>query len=430
MATLTAYKPFDINTFPVDLLNGNNIIHTSTVNRYEEATRAYEYRGTDFAYTGPPLFELADGIINEYVFQTRTSSSSWVTTLHITGLSIDYSVATGFQSYEDLRGYIFGGNDVFNGSSGNDVFNGYAGADSFFGGAGDDLYIFDNPGDVVTELPGEGLDTIRSTVGLVVPDNVENVVLLGSAAADLTGNAQANSLSGTSGANVLDGGRGPDALSGLAGHDTYYIDSGADSVTEPAGAGTDEIVSLVSLTLPANVENATAAEGVAVVAVTGNSLNNVIAGNDAANVLDGAGGNDDLSGGGGDDTLIGGDGNDLLSGGDGLDVLLGGAGTDRFRFDVAPDGGNVDRIMDFAPGTDDLEFSTWVFGALTGNFADEFVKGPGVEALGADDYLLYDTSTGQLYYDADGSRTDDAPHLLATLQGAPNLTAGDLLVAS
>lgn len=41
-------------------------------------------------------------------------------------------------------------------------------------------------------------------------------------------------------------------------------------------------------------------------------------------------------------------------------------------------------------------------------------------------HFAYDQSTGKLYYDAGGSSTPDATHLIATLQNRPTLTAGDL----
>jgi Ca2+-binding RTX toxin-like protein len=46
-------------------------------------------------------------------------------------------------------------------------------------------------------------------------------------------------------------------------------------------------------------------------------------------------------------------------------------------------------------------------------------------ATAAADRILYDTSTGELYYDADGAA---AAILFATLTGAPEITAADFLL--
>ena len=45
------------------------------------------------------------------------------------------------------------GNDTLNGGTGNDTLQGGIGGDSLVGGAGDDLYIVDNAGDIVAEVP-------------------------------------------------------------------------------------------------------------------------------------------------------------------------------------------------------------------------------------------------------------------------------------
>src|SRR5213075_1008536 len=47
----------------------------------------------------------------------------------------------------------------------------------------------------------------------------------------------------------------------------------------------------------------------------------------------------------------------------------------------------------------------------------------------ATDRVIYNTTTGQLFYDADGNGAG-AAQLLATLQGAPALAATDVLVMS
>ena len=78
-----------------------------------------------------------------------------------------------------------------------------------FGGTGNDTYVVDNVGDVVTELDGEGTDTIQSSMSfsLAALAFVENLTLTGSAALSATGNGLDNVLIGNSGANVLTGGR-------------------------------------------------------------------------------------------------------------------------------------------------------------------------------------------------------------------------------
>ena len=59
---------------------------------------------------------------------------------------------------------------------------------------------------------------------------------------------------------------------------------------------------------------------------------------------------------------------------------------------------------------------------------DRFAFGDGLTA-GADatDRIIYDTSAGNLYYDADGDGAG-ASLLFATLQGAPTLHADDIAV--
>ena len=78
------------------------------------------------------------------------------------------------------------------------------------GGAGDDTYFIDDPGDVVVEDAGGGIDTVVVSVGLdAAPTNIEDVQLVGGGHA-LTGNAGDNTLSGNGGDDTLDGGRGDD----------------------------------------------------------------------------------------------------------------------------------------------------------------------------------------------------------------------------
>jgi Ca2+-binding RTX toxin-like protein len=121
-----------------------------------------------------------------------------------------------------------------------------------------------------------------------------------------------------------------------------------------------------------------------------------------------------------------------LLGGFGKDTLTGGAGLDTFRFETAPNAlTNLDTITDFSLADDTIELENGIFKALiaTGALnAESFKSGAGViTAADANDYLIYNTTTGALYYDANGSKTGAAIQI-ATLTTKPLLTASDFWI--
>lgn len=143
--------------------------------------------------------------------------------------------------------------------------------------------------------------------------------------------------------------------------------------------------------------------------LTGDANANMLQGAGYADVLKGLAGNDWLVGNVGNDTLDGGSGNDTLIGGNGKDTLDGGAGSDLFVFNVAPNAsGNMDTIGDFQSGADKIQLSRAIFKAFGASAssltASQFWSGAGVvKGHDADDRVVYNTTTGALYYDADGS---------------------------
>jgi len=82
------------------------------------------------------------------------------------------------------------------------------------GGQGNDAYFVDNPGDLVTEQPGEGTDTVYASAHYRLGANVEHLVLQGSADLQGYGNDLANAIFGSSGNDLLDGSAGADWMSG------------------------------------------------------------------------------------------------------------------------------------------------------------------------------------------------------------------------
>ena len=116
------------------------------------------------------------------------------------------------------------------------------------------------------------------------------------------------------------------------------------------------------------------------------------------------------------DYLLGGSGNDILRGLQGNDTLVGGAGNDTFVFNTATNAlTNVDTLVEFnaggnvSPTVDKIALDPVVFAALAAGTAavdsGEFRASAGGNAAETDDFILYDTTTGSLFYDADGNTT-------------------------
>ena len=292
------------------------------------------------------------------------------------------------------------GDDTITGSSGDDTINGLGGTDSLQGNAGNDSL---NGGAGRDDLHGgEGNDT------LVAGDN------------DASGQSQ-----------LMAGGPGDDVMIGSATGDVYIVDSLGDRLTDTGGR--DAINVSISYTAPDWAEQV-ALMGSEPLSLTGHSFASSLYGNDGANLVQGLGGNDWLGGGLGNDTLIGGDGADTLHGLSGKDRLEGGSGTDDYSFWLtAPGAADADTIVGFATGTDFITLDGSVHANLGtgGRFQagdQRFLAAPGASS-GEDtnDRVVYNTTTGELWYDADGSFAG-AAQLIATLQGAPTLAATDILV--
>jgi Ca2+-binding RTX toxin-like protein len=265
-------------------------------------------------------------------------------------------------------------------------------------GAGEQVLIADVRG---TDLVATDITVINGTAsGGTINGTPGNDSLVGGAGNDtINGNAGNDTLRGNAGDDSLDGGSGTDLLDGGVGNDFYVVTTG-DTLTD--AGGNDTVVALNSWALGSGFENlilaTSAADG------SGNSVSNVIQGNASNNVLRARDGNDTVTGGG---------------------------GSDFFDFTTAPSTANADTITDFAT-VDQLRFEDAAFTAIgaTGTWgaADgRFWASTAGTAHDANDRVVYNTTTGALYYDADGSGAGAAV-LVATLQGAPTVSASDITV--
>ena len=290
-------------------------------------------------------------------------------------------------SIEGLTGSRY--NDLLIGNTVANVLNGHAGADRMFGGNGSDIYYVDHAGDVVTETNATastgGTDSVYSSLGsYTLGVNVENGRIMATGSANLIGNGLNNVLYAGAGNNVLHGGAGSDTVDYSYATSAVRVNLGVTIAQATAGSGSDTLIAIERL--------------------TGSKYNDVLSGST---------------------------GNNKINGGAGNDILSGAAGLDIFRFSNALSAtANVDTIKDFASVYDSIELENAVFtklsvvGALA---AANFKANTTGRATDSNDYVVYETDTGRLFYDADGSGAGVSV-MIATLTGAPTLTHADIFV--
>jgi Ca2+-binding RTX toxin-like protein len=140
-------------------------------------------------------------------------------------------------------------------------------------------------------------------------------------------------------------------------------------------------------------------------------------------------------GNGGNNVLTGTSGNDVLIGLGGNDTLTGGAGADQFVFNTALNRNtNVATITDFSHAEGDkIDLDHTIFSALTPGAlgaalaANNFYASANGTAHAAADRILYNSSTGALSYDADGTGAAAAVQF-AVVAHHPTLTASDFML--
>jgi serralysin len=205
--------------------------------------------------------------------------------------------------------------------------------------------------------------------------------------------------------NLVDTG-GSDTLNFSWASGNQRLDLNAEKFSSVSGG-----VNNLSLSRGTVIENAIGGKGV-----------DVIVGNGVANILEGRAGQDRLIGNGGNDKLIGGTGNDTLTGG---------SGKDTFLFSSALNSStNIDTITDFSVVDDLIQLENAIFTAFTKNGAissGNFLKSTSPTAKDSNDFLIYETDTGNLFYDANGSKSGGSI-MIAHLDKSLALSYQDFLI--
>ncbi|MEQ1951534.1 calcium-binding protein [Mesorhizobium sp. CN2-181] len=311
----------------------------------------------------------------------------------------------------------FGGDDNLFGQDGNDVLNGGTGADALSGGLGSDRATYEN---ATTDIVAALLSPATNT-GEAAGDSYTSIE-------NLTGSGFDDTLTGTNSINSLIGGGGKDTLIGLGGDDNLFGQDGDDTFIGGAGAddfsggnGTDtasyETAAagvVASFIVPAgNTGDAAGDTYSSIENLTGSAFGDTLTGNNAINVI---------VGGGGSDTIVGRLGNDTLTGN---------AGKDQFVFDTAVGAANVDTITDFVFVDDTIRLDDAIFNAIVGGTgtlsAGQFVaNAPGL-AGDADDRIIYETDTGNIFYDTNGNAAGGST-LFAIVGAGLGITNADFLI--
>ena len=330
---------------------------------------------------------------------------------------------------EDGDDLIFGGSssDTVYGGADDDTIDGGSSADTLYGGTGADSILGDSSGDLI--YGGDQNDTMRGGTG-------NDSVYGGSNQDRLYGDDGNDSLFGGSSSDRLYGGLGDDTMDGGSSADSLYGGDGADSIlggssgdlmqggdqndTMRGGTGNDSVYG------GSNEDRLYGDDGDD--SLFGDGSSDTVYGGDGNDLIDGGSSADRLYGGSNSDTIIGGSSNDTLYGGGSSDTLTGGTGSDVFVFDTGI-GASIDVITDFNPVEDTIRLEDSIFAGLSVGAlgASAFVANLSGAATSSSHRVIYETDTGALWFDQDGTGAG-ARVQFATLGTGLALTAADFLV--
>jgi Ca2+-binding RTX toxin-like protein len=317
------------------------------------------------------------------------------------------------------------GDDTVYGYGGNDLLIGHGGADYLDGGEGNDIFIIGGFGsgvqgttskaddgnkewiatgakhDVI--VGGDGIDTLRITTGIGANTKANGTIVLNN---DNFKSMEVVQVGGTVGRLNVEN----TALQLLNDHYYFKANGTVADLSNTLGNNGGTINNVV-----------VDASGVTTngLRFEGNANQQTFIGTSKADVFIGNGGNDTLTGGGGADVFVFGKVYEQ--------VVTGSATTVQTYTNTAFNLTGVDTITDFTRGTDKLELHLDQYSNLAGFNASMLRVNATGTAQDANDYLVYNTTTKTLSYDADGNGSG-AKVDIAILTGVNTLSTSDFII--
>jgi Ca2+-binding RTX toxin-like protein len=317
------------------------------------------------------------------------------------------------------------GDDTVYGNGGNDLLIGHGGADYLDGGTGNDIFVIGGFGsgvqgttskaddgnkewiatgakhDVI--VGGDGVDTLRITTGIGANTKANGTVVLNN---DNFKSMEVVQVGGTVGRLNVEN----TDLQLLNDHYYFKANGTVADLSNTLGNNGGTINNVV-----------VDASGVTTngLRFEGNANQQTFIGTSKADVFVGNGGNDTLTGGGGADKFVFGKVYEQ--------VVTGSATSVQTYTNTGFNLTGVDTITDFTRGTDKLELHLDQYSKLAGFNANNLRVNSTGTAQDSNDYLVYNTTTKTLSYDADGNGSG-AKVDIAVLTGVNTLSTSDFII--
>ncbi|WP_298917128.1 calcium-binding protein [uncultured Nostoc sp.] len=415
-----------ITTGTTNLLTYKNIEELNIISTTDYDDYILGSNGNDTLYGGDGN-DTVDGGKGDNLLKVHyhKTTGGIISTINASTNSGSITAGSNSVSYKNIERLDISGtdyNDNILGSNGNDTLStGDRGNDTIDGGTGEDLLIDDyttaTKGITSTFNASNNSGAITVGSNSVSYKNIERLNIYGTSYDDyiLGANGNDSLLGAGSGNDTLNGGNGNDFLS--VNYTNYPIDSGKEQDID--GGNGDDILSVY-------FNNAT--EGITSTINLTTNTGSISLGTNTVSYknIEGL----QIYGTDNNDNIVGSNGNDTLYGGNGNDTLTGGKGSDTFALDYINIYANeVDNFYDFNPTNDLIRVSASIFGealSLGSLHTTQFTIG--TSATTNKERFIYNSATGALFFDLDGSASGFTQVKFAQLSPGLSLTNNNFVV--